>query len=64
MIETLNEFRKILESGASFSRTQVEGMLEDIYMHVAQKYNDQGMKTEGEYRNEAVEYVKNYLKDK
>lgn len=62
MITTINEFKNIPTK--TYTKSDIENMLEDVYVQVAQRYNDQGLKTEGEYRNEASEFVKNYLQDK
>jgi len=67
MITTINEFKNYDSQNPHtriFTQLEVEGMLEDVYMHVAKLYNDQGLKNNGEYRNEAIEFVKNYLQDK
>jgi len=61
MITSINEFQNVPKL---YKKTDIENMLEDVYMHVAKQYNDQGIKDEGSYRNEASEFVKNYLKDK
>lgn len=61
MITTINEFKNVPKM---YSKSDIENMLEDVYIHVAKQYNDQGMKDPGQYRNEASEFVKNYLQDK
>ena len=61
MITSINEFKNVPNT---YSKSDIENMLEDVYIHVAKQYNDQGLKDEGQYRNEATEFVKNYLKDK
>lgn len=63
-ITNYKQIKEFVNAPKLYKKTDIENMLEDVYMHVAKLYNDQGMKDEGSYRNEASEYVKNYLKDK
>lgn len=62
MITSINEFKNLPTK--VYTKSDIENMLEDVYIHVAKQYNDQGLKDDGHYRNEASEYVKNYLQDK
>lgn len=64
MDQSTNEGILDTETETTYTKKDLTNFLEDIYIYVAHKYNDQGVKTEGKYRNEAEAYVKTYLTDK